>query len=227
MSSAALFRATKPKPKKVAGQEKLFSELPEDNKPLRSYRVKKDYYPTGEPEAILGLLAYDGERIRASGNVWEPACGKGDMVSHIRAYGLPCCASDVEDRDCPDSWVADYYTCLKSRGGAIITNPPFNEINAKHGHGRWLRHTLAMPGWDYCALLLSWDWPAARINGLGELLDQNPFSYVYLLRWRLDFTGEGNPPNRHAWFVWDRRDPAPSQTLRFMDRQDPRQGDFL
>jgi len=29
----------------------------------------------------------------------------------------------------------------------------------------WLRHTLDMPGWSYLALLLSWDWPAARANG--------------------------------------------------------------
>ncbi|MBM2293802.1 hypothetical protein JQX09_17885 [Sulfitobacter pseudonitzschiae] len=232
--SKALFRAQRKKPN-FTGQDPLFVDLPKDNVPLRSTRIPKDYYPTGEPEAILSLLSYDGARIRQSGTVWEPACGKGDMVRHIRAAGIPCCASDLIDRGCPDSWTADYYSCLRSRGGAIITNPPFNEINAKNGHGRWLRHTLNMEGWDYLALLLSWDWPAARINGLGELLDHTPPTYTYLMRWRLDFTGEGNPPNRHAWFIWDRKDPRSrpgmgpyaEPSFRWMDRVDPRQETML
>ncbi|MRX51078.1 hypothetical protein GI374_11585 [Paracoccus sp. S-4012] len=24
------------------------------------------------------------------------------------------------------------------------------------------------------------------------------------MRWKLDFTGEGSPPQRNAWFVWRR-----------------------
>ena len=32
------------------------------------------------------------------------------------------------------------------------------------------------------------------------MLDANPFSYCYLMRWKLDFTGEGSPPQRNAWF---------------------------
>ncbi|WP_306150682.1 hypothetical protein [Roseovarius sp. MMSF_3281] len=212
----------------------IFDDLEPQTAPVKGQRVAKDYYPTGQPEAILALLHADGERIRASGNVWEPACGKGDMVRHIRSFGIPCCASDIEDRGCPDSWVADYYSCLKSRGGAIITNPPYNEINARDGHGRWLRHTLEMPGWDYLALLLSWDWPAARANGLGELLDEHSFTYCYLMRFRLDFTGEGSPPQRNAWFVWRRSDPRswsnddlPNPEFRVLDRVDPRQRSLL
>lgn len=229
--SQNLFRATKRKP--VAGPL-LFTELPEDKKPVKGTRVAKDFYPTGQPEAILALLHADGERIRKCSNVWEPACGKGDMVRYIRAFGMPCCASDIEDRGCPDSWVADYYTCLKSRGDAIITNPPYCEINARDGHGRWLRHTLEMPGWSYLALLLSWDWPAARANGLGELLDERTFTTAYLMRWKLDFTGEGSPPQRNAWFIWDRRDPRSwsdparkAPDFKRLDRIDPRQSDLF
>lgn len=184
-----------------------------------------DYYPTQDLRPIRSLLAHDGDRIRQSGTVWEPCCGDGAMVMPIREAGIPCCASDIVDRGCPDSWVADYYSCLRSRGGAIITNPPYREINARDGGGRWLRHALDMPGWDYMALLLSWDWPAARINGLGNLLDQHPFTHVYLLRYKVDFTGGGAPPQRNAWFIWDRRDPRsrpglgphPEPSFRWMD----------
>ena len=214
-SAKALFRATKPK---QAPHPALAMDLPRQIK-AHAKRRAEDFYPTGQPEAMRGLLALDGERIRACGSVWEPACGDGALVREIRTYGLPCCASDLIDRGCPDSWTADYFTCLRSRGGAIITNPPYDQINARDGHGRWLRHTLDMPGWEYCAFLLSWDWPAARKNGLGELLDNNPFSYCYLMRWKLDFTGEGSPPQRNAWFVWVRDwDQVPMQ-MRFMNRE--------
>lgn len=232
MSSSGknLFRATRPK---SAAGPVLFDGLPVQRRAAEARRAD-DFYPTGQPEAIRALLAVDGDRIRQSGTVWEPPCGDGALVREIRAAGIPCCASDLVDRGCPDSWTADYFTCLRSRGGAIITNPPFNLINARDGRGRWLRHTLDMPGWDYLALLLSWDWPAARANGLGALLDQHPFTACYLMRWKLDFTGEGSPPQRNAWFTWDRRDPRsrpglgphPEPAFRWLDRADARQPDL-
>ena len=122
---------------------------------------------------------------------------------------------------------------MKSRGGSIITNPPFNLITARDGHGRWLKHTLAMPGWRYCALLLDWNWAAGKINGLGELLDRQPFTRSYLMRWKIDFTGEGQAPQRNAWFVWDRDDvratdgSRPHPEFRWLDRLDERQGALL
>lgn len=225
-SAKSLFRATRSKP---TGEDLALFQAEESRKPQEARRPD-DFYPTGQPEAIRALLAYDGPRIRECENVWEPACGDGALVREIRAAGIPCSASDLVNRGCPDSWQADYFTCLQSRGRAIITNPPFNLINARDGKGAWLRHTLAMPGWDYLALLLSWDWPAARQNGLGAMLDAQPFSWCYLMRWKLDFTGEGSPPQRNAWFVWDMRDRrGPGMAtrhpdFRWMDREDARQG---
>lgn len=234
-SAKALFRATKAKPPVGEGQGALMDDLPRASKPIDNARVAHDFYPTGQPEAIRALLARDGDRIRQLGKVWEPACGDGALVREIRGAGLYCCASDLIDRGCENSFLADFFTMQDAECPAIITNPPFNLINARDGHGRWLRHTLAMPGWRYCALLLSWDWPAARANGLGALLDANPFSYCYLMRWKLDFTGEGSPPQRNAWFVFDRDDPRawsgkgglPEPGFRFMDRDDARQGVLL
>lgn len=211
----------------VAGA--MFSELPDQARPVPAHaRRAEDFYPTGQPEAIRALFAYDGQRIRDCRKVWEPACGDGALVREIRALGIGCIATDLIDRGCPNSSVADFYAARRSPAAAIITNPPFCEISSK-GRGRWLRHTLDLPGWDYLALLLSWDWPAGRTNGLGMLLDERLFSWCYLMRWKLDFTGEGNPAQRNAWFVWDRRDPRGPAHLklhpdfRFMDRIDPRQ----
>ena len=224
MTAKALFRATKRKADPGAA---LFQA--EESRAPETERRKDDFYPTGQTDAIRALLVADGARIKALGPVWEPACGAGDLVRVIRAEGIPCCASDLIDRECPDSWQEDYFTCMRSRAPSIITNPPYNLINARDGRGAWLRHSLAMPDWRYMALLLSWDWPAARANGLGALLDANPFSWCYLMRWKLDFTGEGSPPQRNAWFIWDRDDPrgyggtTPQPSFRFLDREDGRQ----
>lgn len=227
-STKSLFRAMRPKRAEDANQAMLL-DAPKQKPPRKDIRRKHDAYLTGEPDAIRALLARDGDRIRACGSVWEPACGEGHMVREIRAAGIPCTASDLINSGCPDSWTADYFTCLRSRARAIITNPPFGLITARDGKGRWLSHTLAMPDWEYLALLLSWDWPAAIANGHGQMLDDSPFTRCYLIRWKIDFTGEGSPPQRNAWFIWDRADPrgyGPGQTepsFRFLDRVDHRQ----
>lgn len=220
-SAKSLFRATKAKTK--AGQSGvLFPDAVPASAALQERR-KLDLYPTGEPEAIRSLLARDDARIRP-GPVWEPAAGFGHMVREFEAVGLECVRSDIVDHGCPGVIVRSFYDWTEAPAPKVITNPPFCEINARDGHGRWLRHMLSLPGWDYCALLLSWDWPAARQNGLGELLDEHPFSYCYLMRWKLDFTGEGSPPQRNAWFVWDRSWTGTEPAFRWMDKADGRQG---
>lgn len=225
-SAKPLFRAMKRKPSPEPHHPTLM-DLPPSARPADEERRAMDLYPTGQPEAIRALLAADGARIRALGAVWEPAAGYGDLCREIAAAGLPCAASDVADHGWPGTEVRSFYDFDRALAPAIITNPPYCEINARDGHGRWLRHTLDMPGWEYLALLLSWDWPAARANGLGDLLDARPFSYCYLMRWKLDFTGAGSPPQRNAWFVWDRAWPGAEPAFRWLDRRDHRQGVLL
>lgn len=227
-SSKSLFLATRAKPDKGAA---LPIELPYAQAPQAPRRTD-DFYPTGQPEAIRALLARDGAIIRQCEAVWEPAVGDGALAREIEAHGLTCHGSDLVDRGWPGTVKASFYSSVESPAAAIITNPPFSEINARDGHGRWLRHSLSLPGWRYMALLLSWDWPAARQNGLGALLDQHPFSWCYLMRWKLDFTGEGSPPQRNAWFVWDCDDAratdgsGPDPDFRWLDRADARQRGF-
>ena len=157
-SAKSLFRATKAK--RPDDQPALM--VVEDSRKPQEPRRADDFYPTGQPEAIRALLAYDGPRIHECGGVWEPACGDGALVREIRGAGIRCIASDLVDRGCPDSGVLDFFVTKESPCRAIITNPPYDLINARDGKGDWLRHTLAIPGWDYLALLLSWDMPAER-----------------------------------------------------------------
>ena len=229
-SAKALFRATKAKP---APQPSMLPDAPRQRAPEHERR-EHDFYPTGQPEAVRALLAADGRIIRNHSAVWEPAVGAGDLAREIEAYGLPVVGSDIVDRGHDGALIRSFYDFDRSPAEAIITNPPYGEINARDGHGRWLRHSLDIPGWTYLALLLSWDWPAARANGLGAMLDERPFSWCYLMRWKLDFTGEGSPPQRNAWFVWHREDRRSTSAradnhpdFRWLDRRDWRQEALL
>lgn len=212
------------KPTTAQAGSELFDTLP-DQRPPETDRRDLDFYPTAQPEAIRALLSRDDADIFNAGGVWEPAVGNGDLIRPIsEAFPeLPIVGSDVVARNWPATIVKSFYSWDAAPQQAIICNPPFCEINARDGHGRWLRHTLDLPGWTYCAYLLSWDWPAARMNGLGQLLDENPFSYCYLMRWKLDFTGEGSPPQRNAWFVWNKNYRGAEPAFRFLDRNDSRQ----
>lgn len=236
-SAKPLFRAIKGRAKARPDQAGLMP-IEDSIKPKGpEARNGLDLYPTAEPDAIRALLAYDGPRLRGLGSVWEPAAGHGHLTREIEDFGLPCMSSDIVDHGgCDGLFVGSFYDWADSLAPAIITNPPYDQINARDGRGRWLAHTLSLPAWRYCAYLLSWDWPAAKANGLGELLQANPFSYCYLMRWKLDFTGGGSPPQRNAWFVWDRDDPRawarsggglPEPSFRLMDRADARQGRLL
>lgn len=203
----------------------LFRALKRQDKPQEARRAD-DFYPTGQPEAIRALLARDGARILSLREVWEPCIGAGDLARPMIEAGLDVIGSDIVDRGFPGTEIRSFYDYDRAEAPAIITNPPYSEINARDGHGRWLRHTLGLPGWEYCAMLLSWDWPAARANGLGAMLDSSPFSYCYLMRWKLDFTGEGSPPQRNAWFVWDRKWTGTEPAFRWLDKIDGRQGEM-
>lgn len=135
ISAKSLFRATKAK---RSSDQPALMPMHEARKPDAPRRAD-DFYPTGQPEAIRALLARDGWRLKSLGVVWEPACGDGALVREIRAAGLTCCASDLIDRGCPDSTVADFFAAAESPAPAIITNPPFNLINARDGKGACLR----------------------------------------------------------------------------------------
>ena len=188
-------------------------------------REAHDFYPT-PPEVTRALLAVEGPRIArvaamAGGLVWEPAVGDGAMARELAAYGLSVHGSDLIDRGC-GAEIVDFLSLRQRRADVMVTNPPYNLINARDGKGRWLEHALAL-GCRYVALFLNWDWPAAA--GLGPLLARHPISRAYVCRWKVDFTGKGAPPQRNGWFIWD-ADWQGETAFRFLDRADGRQGEM-
>lgn len=180
-------------------------------------REKDDFYPT-PPEPTRAFLAAELPRLRKFPAIWEPAAGDGAMVREMESCGLPVVASDLVDRGA-GAEIRSFYDFAEAPAPAILTNPPFNECNT----GRWITHALAGLGVRYMALLLPFNWPGAESRS--GLWTKHTPARVYLMRWRVDFTGKGAPPMLNAWFVWDGI--ATETQLLMMDRKDGRQGELL
>lgn len=186
---------------------------------------QKDDFEATTPEAIDSFIAFEGQRLRQFGHVWEPAAGDGACVRPLREFGLDVFASDLVDRGC-GAWISSFYDFIHPMPEwAIVTNPPFQETNWRDAKGRWLYHALDTLKVPYMALLLPIT--AFAAGGFADFWDRHAPARVYLMRWKIDFTGEGAPSANHCWYVWDGyTDPADTRLL-MMDRKDWRQASLF
>lgn len=214
-SARGLFRATGKSAKPVHVRDLITGEIVKTD---HLFRERDEFYPT-PPEPTRAILSVEGERLRQFRSIWEPAAGDGAMVREMRAIGLNVLASDLVDRGC-DAEVRSFYDFDAAPAPAILTNPPFAECGWGNGKARWLYHALDTLGVQYMALLMNWGFPGA--GGLGPFWGKHPPARVYLMRWKIDFTGQGAPPMLNGWFVWDRAHRGET-VLRMLDRVDARQ----
>ena len=184
-------------------------------------REKDDFYPT-PPEPTRAFLHAEIDRLRDFNAIWEPAAGDGAMVREMESVELTVRASDLVDRGCGAD-IRSFYDFPVAPADAIVTNPPFQECGWGNGKARWLYHALDTLGVEYMALLMNWSFPGA--GGLAPFWAQFPPARVYLMRWKIDFTGQGAPPMLNGWFVWDRQHRGET-VLRMLDRKDARQGEL-
>lgn len=185
-------------------------------------REKDDFYPT-PPEPTRALLHAEIERLRHFPCIWEPAAGDGAMVREMEALGLNVRASDLVDRGC-EADIRSFYDFPVAPAQAIVTNPPYQECGWGNGKARWLYHALDTLNVEYMALLMNWSFPGA--GGLAPFWAKFPPARVYLMRWKIDFTGQGAPPMLNGWFVWDREHQGET-VLRMLDRRDARQAELF
>lgn len=214
-SARGLFLATgnKPRPVPVRHRDGTYAQAD------ALEREPDDFYPT-PPEPTRAFLHAEGARVSEFPLIWEPAAGDGAMVRELERYGLSLVASDMVDRGC-GARIASFYDFASSLAPAIVTNPPFSECNREPG---WVRHAMEGLGVEYMALLLPLNWLGAARRA--ALWAQYPPARVHLMRWRIDFTGQGAPPMLNAWFVWDRQHTGET-VLRMLDREDGCQADLF
>jgi len=218
-SARGLFRATGKKSKPVV-QRSLDGSY---ERVEHLERETDDFYPT-PPEPTRAFLHAEIDRLRDFITIWEPAAGDGAMVREMESVGFDVFASDLIDRGPRTDELRSFYDYGAAPSRAIVTNPPFSECGWGNGKARWLKHALDNLGIEYMALLMNWGWPGA--GGLGPFYAQHPPARVYLMRWKIDFTGQGAPPMLNAWFVWDKAWKGET-VLRMLDRKDARQSELF
>lgn len=217
-SARGLFRATGKKSKPIPavmldGTYAIVDQLE---------REKDEFYPT-PAEPIRALLHAEIERLRDFETVWDGSAGDGALVREMESVGLKVIGSDLVDRGAGFE-IKSFYDFKSAPSKCSVQNPPFDQCGWGNGRARWLYHALETLELDYMALLMNWGWPGA--GGLASFWAKYPPARVYLMRWKIDFTGQGAPPMLNGWFVWDSEHQGET-VLRMLDRKDARQGELF
>jgi len=170
-------------------------------------RQSADFYAT-PPECTKALLK-EYRHLFSGKNIWEPACGDGAISRVLESEHFTVRSSDLHDRGYGVSGI-DF---LKSncRGGAIITNPPFNLAE------EFIRHSASF-GVPFAMLLKATYWHAAKRYDL--FYDTSPLAVVSLA-WRPAMSPERGKSATmdFCWTVWDRE---PSRNTRYCIQKRPR-----
>lgn len=82
-------------------------------------REENDFYAT-DPRAMHDLL----RREQFNKNIWEPACGEGNLSEVLKQHGYNVWSTDLIDRGYQDE-LLDFLGTDNKWFGDIITNPPF------------------------------------------------------------------------------------------------------
>lgn len=218
VSARGLFRATGKKSKPVAIRD-LHGEIVKVD---ALEREPNEFYPT-PMEPIRAIIHAELGALERFPMIWGPAAGTGVIGRELRAHGLKTYDSDLIDRGC-GAEIKSFYDFTEAPAPAILENPPFAECGWGNGKARWLKHALDVLGVEYMGLLMNWGWPGA--GGLKQFYAAHPPARVYLMRWKIDFTGQGAPPMLNAWFIWDKKHKGET-VLRMLDRNDARQSEMF
>lgn len=179
-------------------------------------RIPRDFYPT--PHWCTEILL---ENVHFSGNVWEPACGKGDISDVVRSYNLGVTSSDIHNYGYDwQSYQWDFLktTCLPMDCNNIITNPPykFSDDFVKHALKLLMDKRQGKPLGKVAMLLRNEFSSAAKRD---ELFSDNPhFSLKIELtkrpQWFPKRSGKNNAPrHNYAWYVWDMQHTGKPHTI--------------
>lgn len=172
---------------------------------VSSEREKDDYYPTpaNGTRALLAVERFDGD-------VWECACGEGDMSRVMEAAGYRVVSTDLIDRGYGEARV-DFLMEQRALAPNIVTNPPFKlaEPFARHA----LRLTEGRKG-AKVALLCRLAWLEGK--GRRDLFENTPLARVWVFAGRINIqrgklaTTETAGMVAFAWFVWEHGHEGPA-----------------
>jgi hypothetical protein len=152
-------------------------------------RHPDDFYNT-PPWATNQLIAVE----QPPRQLWEPCSGAGAIVGVLKQHGFDVVEADLNPRH--GQTQQDFLSVRERWAPALLTNPPFSLST------EWIAHCYDLK-LDYVALLLKAD--VMNTDEKRRLVEHvgHP-TRVWVLTARLDFLGQGAPPQNCSWFVWDR-----------------------
>lgn len=168
-------------------------------------REVNDYYATN-PKAIDLLLEYE----TFDKNIWECACGEGNLSDRLKEYGYNVYSTDLIDRGYPDE-IIDFLKTENKWCGDIITNPPF-----KHTTEFILKSLDLIPMGNKVAMFLKINYLSGKAR-YKEIYSKYPPYKVYVFTGRLACSKNNKPEGfkhgamDYVWMIWEKGKLAPTE----------------
>ena len=168
-------------------------------------REENDFYAT-DPKAMTELLKHES----FNDNVWECACGEGNLSEVLKAHGHNVLSTDLIDRGYADE-LADFLQNDRKFDGDIITNPPF-----KYTTQFILKALEAIPEGNKVAMFLKLNYLSGKAR-YREIYSKFPPQRVYVFSGRVACSKNNEPEGYkkgamdYAWFVWEKGQYAPTE----------------
>lgn len=168
-------------------------------------REKNDFYAT-DPEAMKLLLKYE----TFNKNVWECACGEGNLSEVLKEYGYNVYSTDLIDRGYPDETL-DFLETNNKWFGDIITNPPF-----KYTTEFVLKSLESVDFGAKVAMFLKINYLSGK-RRYKEIYSKCPPYRVYIFTGRMacsknnDPEGFKNGAMDFVWMIWEKGKLGPTE----------------
>ena len=164
-------------------------------------RQEDDFYAT-DSIAIDKLLSFE----KPCNDIWECACGQGDLSKRLEEFGYSVYSTDLVDRGYGQGDI-DFLQQKSSWHGDILTNPPYKYAK------EFVLHALDLiddGNKVYMFLKLTFLEGIARYK---DLFSKYPPKTIYVFSQRVlcakngDFEGMkkgGGSAVAYAWYVWEK-----------------------
>ena len=168
-------------------------------------REKNDFYAT-DPRAMEDLLKFE----TFNRNVWEPACGEGNLSEILKKHGYNVFSTDLIDRGYQDKQM-DFLKSNIDFDGDIITNPPF-----KYTSEFILKSLESVKTGAKVAMFLKINYLSGK-KRYKEIYSKFPPQRVYVFTGRRACSKNNLPEGfkggamDFAWFIWEKGQYAPTE----------------
>ena len=161
-------------------------------------REPNDFYAT-DPRAMQDLLRYE----TFNKNIWECACGEGNLSEVLKANGYNVYSTDLIDRGYQDE-IIDFLNSDNKWFGDIITNPPF-----KYSTEFILKALDSVDVGGKVAMFLKINFLAGK-KRFNEVYRKFPPSKVYVFDGRYACSKNNKPEGYkngamdYVWMIWEK-----------------------